>query len=325
MSHDAWRHGQDAGQPRCEWYTHGSRARAAARGWHERSDGHDGAASEWHDEAPWPNWHRSERGTRYGTAQRDSPRRDEEGWQRAHTPLLFAGRGRKLGEATTVGEETPSVTQSATSRAHLVVAPAGLRDFAAARQMSPFRAPMEGIHETNKEACRQCVEAGRHTFGFNAWLTETQLHTLDAVSYPGPEVGQKDPLRSFAQQLCSGNIPLGYAGEHKFLYDHFRREAERADWRLKWHKGGGAYDCICLGCTGCSALLRIETPYFGKNGQTRRSDIIEIQDRLLQFLFARPGELPPSVQESLKKSSCIVEAMNPGRFVLGVEVTTAGG
>ena len=161
----------------------------------------------------------------------------------------------------------------------------------------------------------------RHTFSFNAWLTETQLHTLDAVSYLGPEVGQKDPLWSFVQQLCSGNIPLGYAGDHKFLYDHLRREAERANWCLKWHKGGGAYDCICLGCTGCSALLRIETPYFGKNGQTRRSDIIEIQDRLLQFLFARPGELPPSVQESLKKSSCIVEAMKPGRFVL----TTAGG
>ena len=73
----------------------------------------------------------------------------------------------------------------------------------------------------------------------------------------------------------------------------------------------------------CAASHR--TPYFGKNGQTRRSDIIQIQDRLLQFLFARPDELPPSVQESLKKSSCIVEAMNPGRFVLGVEVTTAGG
>ena len=56
-------------------------------------------------------------------------------------------------------------------------------------------------------------------------------------------------------------------------------------------------------------------------GPGQRSDIIEIQDRLLQFLFARPGELPPSVQESLKKSSCIVEAMKPGRVVL----TTAGG
>ena len=29
----------------------------------------------------------------------------------------------------------------------------------------------------------------------------------------------------------------------------------------------------------------------------------------------RLDELPPSVQESLKKSSCIVEAMLPGRFV----------
>jgi len=241
-------------------------------------------------------------------------------------PQLFTGRGEKLGEAIagTVGDErTRSLTQPVTFGAQRVAAPAGLREFAHL-EVSPFCPLAEGINEANKEACKECVKAGRHTLKFNTWLTETQSHTLEVVSHPGPKEGERDALWRFVQQLCSGNIPLGYAGDHHFLYDHLMREAERAAWSLKWHKGGGRYDCICLGCTACSALLRIETPFFGKNGRTMHSEGLRIQKHLLQFLFADTENLPPRVQESLKKSSCIVETMFPGSFVK-VGVTGAGG
>ena len=63
--------------------------------WHEQQH-RDG------DSAPgWSSWDRSERDTRDGTAQRHSPRRDEEGSERTHTPLLFTGHGGELGKATT--------------------------------------------------------------------------------------------------------------------------------------------------------------------------------------------------------------------------------
>ena len=75
-----------------------------------------------------------------------------------------------------------------------------------------------------------------------------------------------------------------------------------------------------------SVPFRIETPFFGKNGLTMHSDVIRIQNHLLQFLFARPEKLPPSVQESLKKSACTVEVVFPGSVVVKREqVTTAGG
>ena len=52
-----------------------------------------------------------------------------------------------------------------------------------------------------------------------------------------PKDGEKDALWSFVQLLGSGNIPLGFAGDHQFLYDHLVQAAKRAAWCLKLHKG----------------------------------------------------------------------------------------
>ena len=113
------------------------------------------------------------------------------------------------------------------------------------------------------------------------------------VCHPGLKEGEKDALWCLVQQLCSGNISFGAAEDHQFLYDHLMREAVRAAWCLKWHKGGGRYDCICLGCTACSALLRIKTPFFGKSGLALHSDIIQIQDQLLQRVQEFPEKTCP--------------------------------